>query len=272
MTAAARHGALGSRPDPAASAGALEVDIRVERAGFAVTADFTVHPGQRLALMGPNGAGKSTLVAAVAGLVPVAAGRIRLGDRTLTGPDSAVPPESRRIGVLFQDLLLFPHLTVLDNVAFAERMRARPRAGAGTREDPGRGPRRRARARAAARPWLDRFELSDLADRLPGQLSGGQRQRVALARVLASDPAALLLDEPLAALDLERRDEVRADLAAHLAEIGLPTVVVTHDSADVAALAQQVLVIEAGRITQRGTPAELRDAPATPYIDRIVRT
>lgn len=233
--------------------GGLAVDARVERDGFALEAAFVARPGAPLALVGPNGAGKSTLVAAIAGLLPLTAGEIRIGDLTVSAGRHLVAPELRRVGVVFQDLLLFPHLTVRDNIAFPIHVRGAIRR----------------RARGAARPWLERFELDHLADRYPGELSGGQRQRVALARALASDPAVLVLDEPTASLDVEIRDEVRADLATHLRAFGRPTVLVTHDADDVRALADDVVVLQDGRVTQRGTPAVLRAHPATPYISRL---
>ncbi|HEX7834345.1 MAG TPA: ATP-binding cassette domain-containing protein [Pseudolysinimonas sp.] len=232
---------------------ALAVDATVERGGFTVAAAFEALPGRPLALVGPNGAGKSTLVAAIAGLLPLASGLIRIGDLIVSAGEAFMPAELRRVGVVFQDFLLFPHLTVRDNVAFAERVR-----GAG-----------RAVAREAVQPWLERFELDHLADRHPAQLSGGQAQRVALARALASDPEVLVLDEPMGSLDVEIRDEVRADLARHLREFGRPTVLVTHDADDVAAVADDVVVLQNGRITQHGTRAELAAHPATPYVARL---
>jgi molybdate transport system ATP-binding protein len=232
----------------------LVVDATVERDAFTVTAAFEALPGRPLALVGPNGAGKSTLVAAIAGLLPVASGTISVGELVLSAAAGLVPPELRRIGVVFQDFLLFPHLTVRDNVAFAVRVRGSSRAV----------------ARDEIQPWLERFELDHLAARHPAQLSGGQRQRVALARALASDPEVLVLDEPMASLDVEVRDEVRADLARHLREFGRPTVLVTHDADDVYALADDIVVLQNGRITQAGTAAALRARPATPYVARLL--
>jgi molybdate transport system ATP-binding protein len=223
----------------------LEVDLRVPERG--VDAAFQVQPGATLALVGPNGAGKSTLVQAIAGLID-SDGMVALDGREL----DALPPERRRVGVVFQDYLLFPHLSVLENVAFGPRSQGR----------------RDARALASAQ--LDRLGLADLAHRHPAQLSGGQSQRVALARALAADPQVLLLDEPLAALDVEVRDEVRTELAAHLEGFAGATVIVTHDMDDVAALARDVLVLERGRVTQHGTVRELIRAPATMYAERLV--
>lgn len=216
-----------------------------------MTVAFHVVAGRPLALVGPNGAGKTTVLNALAGHLEVERGTILLGGRDIVG----LPPEARRVGVVFQDFLLFPHLTVADNVAYGIRMR-------GTR---------RAAARAAALPWLERFNLAELAARYPHELSGGQAQRVALARALAAEPEALLLDEPMAALDVEVRDEVRAELAGYLRDFAGPTVIVTHSAADVEALAADVVVVEHGAVTQRGAWAQLRAAPATPYVARLVR-
>lgn len=228
----------------------LSVDVAVSREAFDVRAAFEVRGGRVLGIVGPNGAGKSSVLAAIAGLVD-AVGTIRLGDRDL----SAVPAERRGIGVVFQEFLLFPHLSVRDNVAFA----ARVRHGGWTA------------SRAKADPWLTRFDLTELAQRHPDALSGGQAQRVALARALAAEPAVLLLDEPMASLDVEIRDDVRADLARHLREFGGPALLVTHDRDDAAALADDVLVLEQGRVVQRGTLAELAAAPATPWVERFAR-
>lgn len=231
----------------------LAVDVTVERDGFTVTAEFDALPGRPLALVGPNGAGKSTLVAAIAGLLPLASGTIEIDGLVVSNAAAVVAPELRRVGLVFQDFLLFPHLSVRDNVAFALRVRGTARGD----------------ARSGAQPWLERFELDHLADRRPAQLSGGQAQRVALARALASDPQVLVLDEPLASLDVEIRDDVRADLARHLREFGRPTVLVTHDADDVAALADDIVVLQEGRVTQRGSLEQLTARPATPYVARL---
>jgi molybdate transport system ATP-binding protein len=208
-----------------------------------------VPAGRTLALLGPNGAGKSTAVAALAGLLPTT-GSVRLGGRDLT----RLPPERRRVGVVFQDYLLFPHLTVLENVAFGPRASGVPRAA----------------ARQAAGAWLERLGIGGLGSRHPRDLSGGQAQRVAVARALASEPELLLMDEPLAALDVEVREEVRDELARHLREWGGTTVVVTHSMDDVAALASDVVVLEHGVAVQRDSVRDIVRAPATPWIERLV--
>jgi molybdate transport system ATP-binding protein len=214
-----------------------------------VILELTVSAGRTLALLGPNGAGKSTVLGALAGTL-LSEGRVTLNGR----PIDDVDVEHRRIGYLFQDYLLFPHLTVLENVAFGPRARGV----------------RRGDARTAAVEWLERLGIEELADRRPPQLSGGEAQRVALARALASDPELLLLDEPLAALDAEVRTEVRAELAQHVREWGGLTILVTHSLDDVLALAEDVIVIERGRATQRGDVPDLMRAPATAYIERLV--
>jgi molybdate transport system ATP-binding protein len=228
----------------------LSADLTVTREAFDVRAAFEVPDGRVLGIVGPNGAGKSSILAAIAGLVD-ATGALRLGDTDLL----TAPAERRGIGLVFQDFLLFPHLSVRDNIAFAARVR-----GGGWRA-----------ARAKADPWLTRFDLTELAQRHPDALSGGQAQRVAVARALAAEPAVLLLDEPMASLDVEIRDDVRADLARHLREFGGPAIVVTHDREDAAALADEVLVLEQGRVVQRGTLAELAAAPATGWVERFAR-
>ncbi|SFR82488.1 molybdate transport system ATP-binding protein [Agromyces sp. CF514] len=239
-----------ARPtDAAGDRPGLEVSVALSFGRTRIAAAFDVQPGRPLAIIGPNGAGKSSVLSAIAGLVPLDSGQIAIGGRRI----DALPPERRRVGVVFQDYVLFPHLSVRDNVAFAARMR---------------GPR--SAAREAAQPWLERYDLVSLADRLPAELSGGQRQRAALARTLAAEPDVLLLDEPMSALDVEVRADMRAELATHVREFGGATVLVTHSPADAARLADSVLVLEAGRVTQRGTLDEIRADPATPYVQRML--
>jgi molybdate transport system ATP-binding protein len=235
----------------------LEVDVRVHAGGFAVEAAFTAGPGT-VALLGPNGAGKSTLVGAIAGLRPPDLGRITLDGRVLDDVAGGVhiPPEDRRVGVVFQDRLLFPHLSALDNVAFPLR------AAGGSRPD--------ARERAARQLAANAPDVRSGAR--PADLSGGEQQRVALARALVTEPRLLLLDEPLAALDLTARAGVRSALREVASAFQGTCVLVTHDPVDVLTLAGSVVVLEEGRITQAGTPGDLRRAPRTSYAAALVGT
>lgn len=222
--------------------------VQVALAGR-IEADFAVPAGQTVAVVGPNGAGKSSLLALLAGLIEPDTGQIRLGPRTLTAdrPHTWVPPHARRVALLSQDPLLFPHLDVADNVGFA------PRAGGDSK--------RRARERALA--WLRRLELEEFAGRAPSTLSGGQAARVALARALAADPELILLDEPMAAVDAAQRPTLRQSLREALRD--RTALVVTHDLLDVALLADQVLVIEAGRVTEFAPCARFLEAPRSEF-------
>jgi molybdate transport system ATP-binding protein len=237
---------------PAGTAGDAGLDARlvVDRGPFRLDVGLTAAPGDVVALLGPNGAGKTTALRALAGLVPLTAGHLRLDGAELDG----TPPESRPVGVVFQDYLLFPHLTALDNVAFGPRCRGASKA--------------EARARAAR--WLERMGLAEHAGAKPRRLSGGQAQRVALARALAIRPRLLLLDEPLAALDARTRLEVRARLRRHLAGFEAVAVLVTHDPLDAMVLADRLVVVEDGRVVQEGTPAGIARRPRTDYIARLV--
>jgi len=231
----------------------LDARIRLARSdGFALDAEIAIPAGRTVALLGPNGAGKSTIVAALAGLLPIDTGRIVLDERVMDDPATGVlvPPEDRTVGVVFQNYALFPHLSVLDNVAFGLRSR-------GTKKGP---------AAAAARSWLDRLGIAELARRKPADLSGGQAQRVALARALIIEPALLLLDEPLAAMDATIRVDLRRTLADHLEGFAGPRMLITHDPTEAFLLADEIHVIEGGRITQVGTPDDIRLRPRTPYI------
>ncbi|MGW3549585.1 ABC transporter ATP-binding protein [Streptomyces griseoincarnatus] len=228
----------------------LDAHLVVERGSFRLDVTLTAAPGDVVALLGPNGAGKTTALRALAGLAPLTEGRLRLDGKDL----ARTPPESRPMGVVFQDYLLFPHLTALDNVAFGPRCR-----GAGKSE---------ARTRAAA--WLERMGLAAHMGAKPKRLSGGQAQRVALARALATDPRLLLLDEPLAALDARTRLEVRAQLRRHLADFEAVAVLVTHDPLDAMVLADRLVVVEHGRVVQEGAPADIARHPRTEYIAQLV--
>ena len=228
----------------------------VERGAFRLDVEFTAGPGEVLGLLGPNGAGKTTLLRALSGLTPLTTGRIELNDKRLDDVASGefVAAEHRPVGMVFQNYRLFPHLSVRENIAFAPRSRGRGRRA----------------SRQVADSWVDRLGLGELASRRPVGLSGGQAQRVALARALAADPALLLLDEPLAALDARTRLEVRAELRRHLAEFAGPTLLITHDPLEAMVMTDRLLVIEDGRIAQRGAPTEVARRPATQYIARLV--
>ena len=227
----------------------LAATVSVERGSFSLDVDVAVSAGSVLAVVGPNASGKSSLLLALAGFLELEEARIELNGRRV----DALPPERRGIGMVFQDPLLFPHLTVLENVAFGPRER-----GASAKE-----------ARSIAGDWLDRMEIGMHAARRPAELSGGEAQRVALARALAVTPDLLLLDEPFAALDVDGHSALRADLAAHLAELTIPVVLVVHALADVAALADEVLALADGRVVQRGTLDHLTAAPATDFVRRL---
>jgi ABC-type sulfate/molybdate transport systems ATPase subunit len=220
--------------------GSLELDVDIE-------GDDTT-----IALIGPNGSGKTTLLRTIAGAFRPDSGFIRLGEERVFDAERDVdlPPERRGIGYVPQGYGLFPHLNVIDNVAFSWVAR---------------GVEREARRHAALR-MMERMGCGHLADRKPDGLSGGEQQRVALARALTAEPRMLLLDEPLAALDARSRRSIRAYLAEHLTARRGPALVVSHDARDVHALGSVVLVIEGGRIVQRGTADELANAPATEFV------
>ncbi|MDX3096323.1 ABC transporter ATP-binding protein [Streptomyces sp. ME19-03-3] len=228
----------------------LDARLVVDRGAFRLDVALTAAPGEVLALLGPNGAGKTTALRALAGLTPLTGGHLRLDGAALEG----TPPENRPVGVVFQDYLLFPHLSALDNVAFGPRCHGVPKA----------------RARAEAAAWLERMGLAEHAAARPRRLSGGQAQRVALARALATRPRLLLLDEPLAALDARTRLEVRSQLRRHLADFEAVAVLVTHDPLDAMVLADRLVVIEDGGRVQEGTPADIARRPRTDYIAHLV--
>jgi molybdate transport system ATP-binding protein len=234
----------------------LHADLIVTRgSGFRLELALAISPGQVVALLGPNGAGKTTALRALAGLLPLTEGSVRLDDETWDEPPAVfVPTEQRPIGVVFQDYLLFNHMTALDNVAFGLRARGATRAD----------------ARLRAQDWLDKVGLDGHRDVRPRALSGGQAQRVALARALATDPGLLLLDEPLAALDASTRVHIRAELGRHLREYPGHTLLVTHDSLDAMVLADHLVIIENGAVVQQGPPARVARQPRTDYVAKLV--
>jgi molybdate transport system ATP-binding protein len=234
----------------------ITVDGTVRRNRFRLDAELEVPTGTRLALIGMNGAGKSTLLRAVAGLHRLAEGTIELGGRVVDDPDGGifVEPEHRRVGYVPQDTALFPHLSAEANVAFGPRRRGESRP----------------EAQRIAAHWLARVDLADQAARRPGQLSGGQARRVALARALAVDPDVLLLDEPLASLDVDARSSLRRLLRDDLVAAARTTVLVTHDPVDALVLADQVAVVEEGRVLQSGPPGDVIARPRSPFVARLV--
>lgn len=237
----------------------LEAEFTRQRGdGFELTVSLTVAADETLAVLGPNGAGKSTMVECIAGLQSVDTGVIRLGDAVLDDVDGGVfvGPHQRRLGVVFQDYLLFDHLSVVDNVAFGPRS-----TGSGT-----------AAANATALDLLAQLEIGELADQSPAKLSGGQRQRVAIARALAVQPDALLLDEPLAALDVQARDLVRRSMADVLSAVPGPRLLITHDPIDAFLLADRIAILESGCIVQTGTADQIRRRPATDYVASLMGT
>jgi molybdate transport system ATP-binding protein len=219
----------------------LRLAVNVPLRDFALDVELEVGR-EVVALVGPSGAGKTTLLRAVAGLIE-AGGTVHAGGETWLGPRVDVPPERRRVGLVFQEYALFPHLSVRANVEF----------GRGARRD----------------GLLERFGIDGLADAKPGELSGGERQRVAVARALATDPTVLLLDEPLSALDAQTKSSMRLELHQLLREANRPALVVTHDFEDAATLAARVGVLVRGRLLQIGTPAELVARPADGFVAQL---
>jgi molybdate transport system ATP-binding protein len=221
--------------------GTLDLDVELEVAASGV-----------VVLLGPNAAGKTTLLRALAGLVPLERGRVTLDGVVLEDTQARVrvPTEKRPVGVVFQDYLLFPHMTAVQNVAFGLRSRGTPRAT----------------ARERALELLERVGLADIAAARPRELSGGQAQRVALARALATDPRLLLLDEPLSAMDAGARAELRRGLSRHLASFPGTCLVITHDPIEAMTLGDKLVVLEAGRVVQAGTPEELSSHPRSRYV------
>lgn len=227
----------------------LALEATVRERGLAVALD--VADGETLAVVGPNGAGKSTILSLIAGTLRPTTGRITLDGRPLSTSSLLVPPHDRAVTTLSQDPVLFPHLSVAQNIAFGLRAQGTPRR----------------RARAETSRWLTEIGLDDLADRRPSQLSGGQAQRVAIARALAATPRLLLLDEPMAALDIDVAPALRELLRRVLAE--RTTILVTHDVLDVVTLADRLAVLESGRLIESGPAAEVLAFPQQQFTARL---
>ena len=214
---------------------------------------LAVEPGSFLVLLGPSGSGKTTLLRCLAGIERVTSGRITIGQRTVADGRTHVPPDQRDLSMVFQDYALWPHLSAKDNVAFALRRRNLSRE----------------QCRIRAVQMLARVGLSALAERYPNELSGGEQQRVALARALIADTGLILCDEPLSNLDADLRERMRVEISSLVREAAATTVYITHDQAEAFALADQVGVLEKGRLVQSGTPEQIYTRPATPFVARF---
>ena len=231
----------------------LHASIDVRLGAFALDVVIEAEAGETVAVLGPNGAGKTTLLRCLAGLLPIDGGVVTLGGRPLDDPDRGVrvAPQDRSVGMVFQQHLLFPSMSLTENVAFGPRSRGV----------------RRSDARRRAEELLDSVGLGGRGEDRPHQLSGGQSQRVALARALAVEPQLVLLDEPLASLDVSTRAEIRRELRSHLDLLtDSVRVLVTHDPVDAFALADRVIVIEDGRVTQEGRLLDVAARPTTTYL------
>lgn len=214
---------------------------------------LSVEPGTFLVLLGPSGSGKTTLLRSLAGIERISGGRIAIGERTVADGRVHLPPERRELSMVFQDYALWPHLVARDNVAFALRRKVR------SREE----------RRRLAEAMLERVGLGHLAGRYPNELSGGEQQRVALSRALVAGTGIVLCDEPLSNLDADLRERLRVEIASLVRESGATTIYITHDQAEAFALADQVGVLEQGRLVQVGAPERIYSRPATPFVARF---
>jgi iron(III) transport system ATP-binding protein len=212
--------------------------------------DLTVATGEVVAVLGPSGSGKTTLLNLLAGLLAPAAGEIWIGETRVAAPGQVLPPERRRIGMVFQDFALWPHMTVRETIRFPLETARRPRD----------------QQEARVRDLAGTVHLDGLLDRYPHELSGGQRQRVSLARALASEPALILLDEPMSNLDAKLRESLRSDLRDLLHAHGATAVYVTHDRLEAMAVADRLVILDGGRVVQEGTPERLYGEPETEFV------
>jgi iron(III) transport system ATP-binding protein len=222
--------------------------------GAVVGLDLTVRPGELVALLGPSGCGKTTTLRLVAGFLAPEAGEIRVGDRVLSSPAVVIPPERRRMAMIFQSYALWPHMTVAQNVAYGLRFAGVGRADRDRRVD----------------EMLRAVQLGGYGARYPGELSGGQQQRVAVARALVVEPEILLLDEPLSNLDASLREEMRFEIRRLHERFAITTLYVTHDQAEAMVISDRVAVLRDGRVAQVGTPEELFERPRSRFVAEFV--
>ena len=222
--------------------------------GAVVGLDLTVRPGELVALLGPSGCGKTTTLRLVAGFLAPEAGEIRVGDRVLSSPAVVIPPERRRMAMIFQSYALWPHMTVAQNVAYGLRFAGVGRADRDRRVD----------------EMLRAVQLNGYGARYPGELSGGQQQRVAVARALVVEPEILLLDEPLSNLDASLREEMRFEIRRLHERFAITTLYVTHDQAEAMVISDRVAVLRDGRVAQVGTPEELFERPRSRFVAEFV--
>jgi molybdate transport system ATP-binding protein len=229
----------------------LSADLNVSRNGFTLEAEFRLDD-EVLTIVGPNGAGKSTLLRTLAGLEGSTASQVRFGATVWQSDALFVPPEERDLAMVFARDLLLPHLTVRRNVELTSR-----------------GPADQSAA-GWADHWLDRFDLTDLAGQAANELSSGERQRVALARSFARSPAIILLDEPLSAVDAERRPRLRRQVLSAIAEANIPAIIVSHDATEAVTMGDRIMILENGRATQVGLASDLRQHPRSPFAAELV--
>src|SRR5574341_1568966 len=216
--------------------------------------DLHVKPGEMVSLLGPSGCGKTTTLRLVAGLLKPDAGEIRVGDRCLSSPAAVVPPERRRMAMIFQSYALWPHMTVDQNVAYGLRFTGAPKADRERR----------------VKDMLKAVQLEDYGSRYPGELSGGQQQRVAVARALVVEPEILLLDEPLSNLDANLREEMRFEIRRLHETFAITTLYVTHDQAEAMVISDRVAVLHGGRVAQLGTAEDLFQRPRTRFVAEFI--
>lgn len=229
----------------------LHADIRADAGALVIEARLEARSGEVVGIVGPNGAGKTTVLKAIAGLWPISRGKVSINEWVVEDSEAGIrnPPEQRSVGMVFQDLRLFPHMSVADNIGYGLRLRGVPRK----------------QARVLAEPLIETLGLAPHSKQKPGSLSGGQAQKVALARTLITNPQVILLDEPFSALDAESRPKVRRDMSLYFRHPDCTTIIVTHDPMEAKALCNRVIVMEEGRFIQEGEIDRIADDPKSRY-------